>query len=274
MEIQMNAPLSVSEANELQRCELVIKQGLETFIEVGQALLIIRDKRLYRLESETFEDYCRGKWGMARQNANRLIAASEVISNLEPVGSITPQSERQARPLASLPPEQQRQAWQEVVQQSQQLNEPITAQKVQAVAQTFKQAKQEYREVKEAERAVQIEKKTEGITIPIDQLERIAILENGGTVVLNMNRDLHLLRFATERSLYVRCDRFSEWGNPFIMGPDGDREEVCNNFEQYYMPFKRGLLSKISSLKGKALGCHCYPERCHCETLKTLADEA
>lgn len=274
MEIQMNAALTVAEQNELQRCELVIRQGLETFIEVGQALLIIRDRRLYRLESETFDDYCREKWGMAKRYANRLIAASETISNLGPIGPVFPQTETQARPLTSLPPEQQRQAWKEVVQQSQQLNEPITAQKVQAVAQTFKQAKQEYREVKEAERAVQIEKKTEGITIPIDQLERITMLEKGETVILNMNRDLHLLRYATERSLYVRCDRFSEWGNPFIMGPDGDRDEVCNNFEQYYMPFKRGLLSKIASLKGKALGCHCYPERCHCETLKTLADEA
>lgn len=273
MEIQMNAPLSVSEQNELERCEVIIRQGLETFIEVGQALLIIRDKRLYRLESATFEDYCREKWGMAKTHANRLISASETISNLAPMGVI-PTTERQARPLTSLPPEQQRQAWQEVVQQSQQLNEPITAQKVQAVAQTFKQAKQEYREVKEAERIIQIEKKTEGVTIPIDQLERITMLEKGETVILNMNRDLHLLRYATERSLYVRCDRFSEWGNPFIMGPDGDRDEVCNNFEQYYMPFKRGLLSKIASLKGKALGCHCYPERCHCETLKTLADEA
>lgn len=269
----MTELLTIDEHNELERCEVIIRQGLETFIEVGQALLTIRDKRLYRLESATFEDYCHKKWNMARNYANKMIAAAQVVQNLD-MGTRVPTTERQARPLASLEPEQQRQAWKEVVHQSQVFNEPITAEKVQAVAQTFKQAKQEYREVKEVERTAQIEKKTEGITIPIDQLERIKILEDGGTVILNMNRDLHLLRYATEKGLYIRCDRFSEWGNPFVMGQDGDRAEVCNNFERHYMPFKKGLLQKIHTLKGKALGCHCYPERCHCETLKTLANEA
>ena len=85
--------LSIDERNELERCEVVIKQGLETFIEVGQALLTIREKRLYRLEFGTFEDYCRDRWGMQRQYANRMIAASEAISNLVPMGTIIPQSE-------------------------------------------------------------------------------------------------------------------------------------------------------------------------------------
>jgi len=269
----MTQVLSIDERNELERCEVVIKQGLETFIEVGQALLTIREKRLYRLEFGTFEDYCRDRWGMSRINAHRLIEASEVMSNLLPMGNIKPQSERQARPLTQLQPEVQREAWKEVVQQAEQTNQPITAAKVQDVVNTFKQAKQEYREAKEVQRAEQLQKKTEGTTIPIDQLERIAKLEKGETIILNMNRDHHVLKYAMDKALYVRCDRFSDWGNPFIMGIDGSRDEVCELFDNMYLPYKKGLLSKIKDLKGKALGCHCYPERCHCETLKAYANE-
>lgn len=269
----MTQVLSIDERNELERCEVVIKQGLETFIEVGQALLTIREKRLYRLEFSTFEDYCRDRWGIKKSTAYQLISASEVIENVRHGGQILPQSERQARPLTQLQPEVQREAWKEVVQQAEQTNQPITAAKVQDVVNTFKQAKQEYREAKEIQRAEQLQKKTEGTTIPIDQLERIAKLEKGETIILNMNRDHHVLKYAMDKALYVRCDRFSDWGNPFIMGIDGSRDEVCELFDNMYLPYKKGLLSKIKDLKGKALGCHCYPERCHCETLKAYANE-
>lgn len=270
MDVQL---LSIDERNELERCEVVIKQGLETFIEVGQALLTIREKRLYRLEFGTFEDYCRGKWDFGRRYVNQIIQASEIVSNLGAIAPILPQTESQARPLTSLEPEAQREAWKEVVQQSEQTGQPITAAKVQDVVSTFKQAKQEYREAREVQRAEQLQKKTEGITIPLDELSRIAQLEKGETVILNMNRDHHVLKYAMDKGLYVRCDRFSDWGNPFIMGVDGDRHEVCDLFDENYLPFKKGLLAKIADLKGRALGCHCYPERCHCETLKAYANE-
>ena len=50
--------LNIEESHELERCEVVIKQGLQTFIEVGQALMTIKEKRLYRISFKTFEDYC------------------------------------------------------------------------------------------------------------------------------------------------------------------------------------------------------------------------
>lgn len=141
------------------------------------------------------------------------------------------------------------------------------------VSANLKQAKEEYRILKEQERFEQLEKKTQGVTVPADQKERMDLLDAGITVVINMNRDNHILKYATDAGIYVRCDRFSEWGNPFIMGVDGSRDEVIFNFEKHYLPFKRGLISKISELKGKALGCHCYPERCHCEILSKLAND-
>jgi hypothetical protein len=50
--------------------------------------LEIRDSRLYRQEFDTFEDYCRERWKMSKTNANRLIDAAEVATNVTPIGVI------------------------------------------------------------------------------------------------------------------------------------------------------------------------------------------
>ena len=127
--IQTIDALNQVQENRLTELETIIERGLQTFVEVGQALLEIRDSRLYREEFGTFEEYCRDKWGMVQQSATRYIRAAEVVGNLgsEPIGSL-PQSESQTRPLTSLEPEVQREAWKQVVSE----NEPdtITAKKV------------------------------------------------------------------------------------------------------------------------------------------------
>ena len=46
--------LNIHESHELERCEVVIKQGLQSCIEVGQALMSIKEKRLYRIAFKTY----------------------------------------------------------------------------------------------------------------------------------------------------------------------------------------------------------------------------
>ena len=94
--------------------------------------------------------------------------------------------------------------------------------------------------------------------------------EKGETVVINMDTHKHLVRYASDLQVYVRIDRGTAWGNPFIMDADGTRDEVCDWYEENYLPYKKSLLTKLKSLKGKMLGCHCYPERCHGDSLKTI----
>jgi hypothetical protein len=106
----------VSENAILEYYEAIIARGLETFIDVGNALLAIRDKRLYREKHSTFEDYCQDRWGMQRAHAYRLMDAAKVAGYLSPMGDILPASERQARPLSSLEPEQQQEIWTQVVE--------------------------------------------------------------------------------------------------------------------------------------------------------------
>lgn len=102
--------------------------------------------------------------------------------------------------------------------------------------------------------------------------ELITKLDNGETIVVNQKTDLATIRHAEAKGLFMRADRFSDWGNPFEMDKDGTRDEVCDYFADHYLPFKRSLLNQLHKLKGKALGCWCAPLRCHCDTLKYMCD--
>jgi hypothetical protein len=98
-------------------------------------------------------------------------------------------------------------------------------------------------------------------------------LKAGETVVLNMKTDLKLQEWAEANGLFIRIDRMTEWGNPFLADEDGTRDEVCGWFEEHYLPFKFSLLKKVPELKGKALGCWCKPDRCHGDCLAHLANQ-
>jgi hypothetical protein len=74
---------------------------------VGNALLEIRERRLYREQFSRFEDYCQDRWNWSRAHAYRLIDAAQVVHNVSPIGD-TPKNEAQARELVKLPPEEQR----------------------------------------------------------------------------------------------------------------------------------------------------------------------
>lgn len=115
-EVQATHELTTAERAELGRYEKVIERGIDAFMDVGSALIAIRDDKLYRATHGTFEDYCRARWDMSRSYAYRTIGAAEVIENLSPIGDILPVNEAQTRPLVKLEPEQQREAWADAVE--------------------------------------------------------------------------------------------------------------------------------------------------------------
>ena len=116
------------------------------------------------------------------------------------------------------------------------------------------------------------QKKKDDAQITTRDQQLIEALKRGETVVINQKVDLAAMKYAEEQGKYIRCDRFSDFGNPFEMDKDGDRDEVCDNYEQHYLPFKPSIHKQLAKLKGKALGCWCAPLRCHCDTLKNLID--
>ena len=72
---------------------------------------------------------------------------------------------------------------------------------------------------------------------------------------------------------FIKVDRSSPWGNPFILDVDGDRDEVCNLYEEYAEWRLTIQPNWLTPLRGSNLACHCSPKRCHADTLLRLANQ-
>ena len=70
----------------------------------------------------------------------------------------------------------------------------------------------------------------------------------------------------------VYIGRGSKWGNRFVIGKDGDRDEVIRRYREWILNYKE-LLSSLHELKGKVLGCFCKPKACHGDVLVELVNE-
>jgi Domain of unknown function (DUF4326) len=77
----------------------------------------------------------------------------------------------------------------------------------------------------------------------------------------------HVIAWAKDRGLFVRVDRATPWGNPFVLGTDGDRATVIARYRDEHLPFRADLLGRLGELRGRALGCWCAPQACHAEVL-------
>lgn len=105
-----------------------------------------------------------------------------------------------------------------------------------------------------------------------DETERRRLVEKGIAVIANAQRDKNLIQWAEKNGKAARVDRGTAFGNPFILPDDGDRDFVCDAYRDHYLPHKQSIRRAIPQLRGKVLICHCYPQRCHAETLAELAN--
>lgn len=73
------------------------------------------------------------------------------------------------------------------------------------------------------------------------------------------------------RSFDVYIGRGSKWGNPFVIGKDGTREEVIEKYREWILT-RADLLNSLHELRGKTLGCSCKPKPCHGDVLAELVE--
>lgn len=66
----------------------------------------------------------------------------------------------------------------------------------------------------------------------------------------------------TAPSNAVYIGRGSPYGNPFVIGKDGSRDDVCDKFEAQVLPYL-----DLTPLIGKDLVCFCKPQRCHGDSI-------
>ena len=110
---------------------------------------------------------------------------------------------------------------------------------------------------------------------------RIEALLNGEAVVVRENRKAGqyvdaVAQWAEDAGLKVYCGRAnfhtghrkSKWLNPYSVQKLGRDEALRLHRETLGDELK----DQVGELKGKALSCWCYPEKCHCNYLAELAN--
>jgi len=82
-----------------------------------------------------------------------------------------------------------------------------------------------------------------------------------------------------------RQDRTTMWGNPFVLGRDGNRRTVCQKFDAWLRTGnnfgvaeaiegrRHKILEHVHMLRALDLVCGCWPLECHCLTLAELANK-
>ena len=106
--------LTTTEKRKLKAHEETIERGQKAFIEVGRALMAIREEQLYLDVADTFESYVRKRWNASRDWAYKQIAAMEAAQDVDGLEvevsdgdgvytiGIQIENERQARELSTL----------------------------------------------------------------------------------------------------------------------------------------------------------------------------
>ncbi|HLB22190.1 MAG TPA: DUF4326 domain-containing protein, partial [Solirubrobacteraceae bacterium] len=70
---------------------------------------------------------------------------------------------------------------------------------------------------------------------------------------------------------HIYIGRPSKWGNPFVVGRHGTRDECIALYEDWIVQ-QGELMAALGELRGAVLGCFCAPQACHGDVLLALAN--
>ena len=70
--------LTSAEVAHLNKLEAIVQRGLDTDLELGNALAEISDASLYRATHQTFEAYLRDRWEIRRSPDDQLSQAAQI----------------------------------------------------------------------------------------------------------------------------------------------------------------------------------------------------
>ena len=71
-------------------------------------------------------------------------------------------------------------------------------------------------------------------------------------------------------AIYV--GRPSPWGNPFVIGRDGTRDQVIEAYRAQLLSQPERVTQAKQELRGKDLVCWCSPQACHADVLMEVAN--
>jgi hypothetical protein len=86
---------------------------------------------------------------------------------------------------------------------------------------------------------------------------------------------VHHVSRAPADAVYI--GRPSRWGNPFVIGRHGNREQVIERYRTWLKAqIRAGRVTReeLAELHGAALACYCAPRACHGDVLAAAAEWA
>lgn len=86
-----------------------------------------------------------------------------------------------------------------------------------------------------------------------------------------MPQVLNAKQVGKSRPNAVYVGRPTIWGNPFVIGRDGSREQVIKKYRDRLVSAP-ALMRQLEDLRGKDLICWCAPEACHADVLLRFAN--
>lgn len=106
----MPQQLNAEERAALAKLERQVEAGIAyvtAMIDAGKALATIRDRQLYRASAGSWEEYVDSRFRMSKRRADQMISFAGVAEVLSEMGTAVPNlTERAARPLVGLDPDQ------------------------------------------------------------------------------------------------------------------------------------------------------------------------
>lgn len=238
MSTQLEA-LNTDEKIELLKQEKIVRDGRETFVKVGMALEVIRDRKLYRQTYGTFEEYCQEKWKFSRQYASQLITGAAAVKALPPSLSRIVDNPRVAAELAKVPEKSR----EEVVRKAKASGKPVTGKAIKEKAKEVDESKPKFKELCET-----------GAVIP----DKLLPLWRRRDEVLIMMKEISNIKCVVERGLADEDPLFGELNNGFVADANQLRSTLsqalpyavctgCNGqlTEKCTLCNGRGFLSKL-----------------------------
>ena len=92
---------------------------------------------------------------------------------------------------------------------------------------------------------------------------------------------IKIINLKNNKEECFKIDRSSIFGNPFIIGKDGNRDEVIDKYKKYFLNrIKEDLhfrfcvkqLIDYAEDNDLVLGCWCYPKKCHGDIIKEFIE--
>ena len=122
----------------LEQLESEIESGIRS---VGKALMEIRDSKAYRDQYDTFEVYCKERWGFTDRHARELISAETVRAKIGTFVPVETLKTEHLLAISSVPANKQGQVAASVLAECEEQNRKPTTKDFKAAAKEFVQQK-------------------------------------------------------------------------------------------------------------------------------------